>query len=179
VVVETPPNRYVIDRGARDSGTIFAASIEHLDQVRGGWVTIARYGWPREVGSDPWPPAAPEQILQRLGDDWTALALIARAQKVGLKCAIIDLQKVLSPEACRRMGVDMHELIFAQPHPRRVRKIIEGYARSEAIGLVVIDAATAPDTEPLQRIMSEVMVPEVSSLAIRTGTLIVFVDAID
>ena len=79
-----------------------------------------------------------------------ALHAIASAQKAGQKAAFIDAEHSLDPVYAANLGVNIDELLLAQPDTgEQALEICEALVRSEAVGIVVIDsvAALVPQAE--------------------------------
>ncbi|MDD6919891.1 MAG: recombinase RecA [Eubacteriales bacterium] len=84
------------------------------------------------------------------GKTTLALHVIAEAQKAGGKAAFIDAEHALDPEYSRNLGVDIDNLIVAQPDTgEQGLEICEMLVRSGAIDIIVIDsvAALVPKSE--------------------------------
>ena len=79
-----------------------------------------------------------------------ALHAIAEVQKKGGKAAFIDAEHALDPVYAKNLGVDINELLLAQPDTgEQALEICEALVRSNAIDIVVIDsvAALVPQAE--------------------------------
>ena len=79
-----------------------------------------------------------------------ALHAIAEIQKAGGRAAFIDAEHALDPTYAKNLGVDLNELLLAQPSTgEEALDICEALVRSEAIDIVVIDsvAALVPQAE--------------------------------
>ena len=79
-----------------------------------------------------------------------ALHAIAEVQKNGGRAAFIDAEHALDPTYARNLGVDINELLLAQPDTgEQALEICEALVRSEAVNIVVIDsvAALVPQAE--------------------------------
>ena len=79
-----------------------------------------------------------------------ALHAIAEVQKRGGRAAFIDAEHALDPVYARNLGVDINELLLAQPDTgEQALEICEALVRSEAVNIVVIDsvAALVPQAE--------------------------------
>jgi recombination protein RecA len=78
------------------------------------------------------------------GKTTIALHIIAEAQKKGGKAAFIDAEHALDPEYSKRLGVDIDELLVAQPDTgEQALEICEVLVRSGAVDVVVIDSVAA------------------------------------
>ena len=70
--------------------------------------------------------------------------IIAEAQKMGGTCAFIDVEHALDPAYAARIGVDVNDLLIAQPDTgEQALEIAEALIRSGAIDVVVIDSVAA------------------------------------
>lgn len=79
-----------------------------------------------------------------------ALHAIAEVQKRGGRAAFIDAEHALDPVYARNLGVNINELLLAQPDTgEQALEICEALVRSNAIDIVVIDsvAALVPQAE--------------------------------
>lgn len=78
------------------------------------------------------------------GKTTMALHAIAEAQKLGGEAAFIDAEHALDPVYARNLGVDIDNLIVAQPDTgEQALEIAEALVRSGAIDLIVIDSVAA------------------------------------
>lgn len=79
-----------------------------------------------------------------------ALHAIAEVQKSGGKAAFIDAEHALDPAYAKNLGVNINDLLLAQPDTgEQALEICEALVRSNAISIVVIDsvAALVPQAE--------------------------------
>ena len=79
-----------------------------------------------------------------------ALHAIAEVQKRGGRAAFIDAEHALDPVYAKNLGVNINELLLAQPDTgEQALEICEALVRSNAIDIVVIDsvAALVPQAE--------------------------------
>ena len=79
-----------------------------------------------------------------------ALHAIAEVQKLGGRAAFIDAEHALDPIYAKNLGVNINELLLAQPDTgEQALEICEALVRSNAIDIVVIDsvAALVPQAE--------------------------------
>ena len=84
------------------------------------------------------------------GKTTVALHAIAEVQKTGGRAAFIDAEHALDPEYAKRLGVNINELLLAQPDTgEQALEICEALVRSEAVSIIVIDsvAALVPQAE--------------------------------
>lgn len=84
------------------------------------------------------------------GKTTVALHAIAEAQRKGEKAAFIDAEHAIDPEYARKLGVNIDELILAQPdYGEQAMSIVEILVKSEAVSLIVVDsvAALVPQAE--------------------------------
>ena len=78
------------------------------------------------------------------GKTTIALHIIAEAQKKGGKAAFIDAEHALDPDYASKLGVDIAELLVAQPDTGvHALEICEVLVRSGALDVVVIDSVAA------------------------------------
>lgn len=125
------------------------------------------------------------------GKTTLALHVIANAQKAGGMAAFIDVEHALDPAYARKIGVDLDNLLVAQPTSgEEALNITESLARSGALDVIVIDsvAALTPRAEldgemgathvGLQaRLMSQAM-RKMTALLAQTKTLCIFTNQI-
>lgn len=125
------------------------------------------------------------------GKTTIALHAIAEVQKRWETAAFIDAEHALDPEYARRLGVDIDNLLLAQPdYGEQALQIAEELAKSGAIKLIVIDsvAAMVPRAEVegdmgdshmgLQARMMSQWLRKLTSILAKTGTTIIFINQI-
>ncbi len=84
------------------------------------------------------------------GKTTLALHIAAEAQKLGGSAAFIDAEHALDPTYAQSIGVDINELLVAQPdNGEQALEIAEALIRSDAIDVIIIDsvAALVPKSE--------------------------------
>ncbi|MBP5284889.1 MAG: recombinase RecA [Kiritimatiellae bacterium] len=125
------------------------------------------------------------------GKTTIALHVVANAQKAGGIAAFIDAEHALDPSYAKRIGVDLDNLIVAQPNSgEEALTICEQLVKSGALDVVVVDsvAALTPQAEidgamgdshmGLQaRLMSQAM-RKLTALISQTKTLLIFTNQI-
>ena len=78
------------------------------------------------------------------GKTTLALHVIAEAQKAGGRAAFIDAEHALDPEYASNLGVDIGELLVAQPDTgEQALEICEMLVRSGALDVIVVDSVAA------------------------------------
>jgi recombination protein RecA len=78
------------------------------------------------------------------GKTTLALHVIANAQRLGGLAAFIDAEHALDPEYCGKLGVDVENLLVAQPdNGEQALEIAETLIRSGSVDVVVIDSVAA------------------------------------
>lgn len=78
------------------------------------------------------------------GKTTVALHAVAEAQKAGGEAAFIDAEHALDPVYAKNLGVDIDNLIVAQPDTgEQALEIAEALVRSGAIDIIVIDSVAA------------------------------------
>jgi recombination protein RecA len=78
------------------------------------------------------------------GKTTICLHIIAEAQKAGGVAAFIDTEHALDVQYARRLGVDLNNLLLAQPEfGEQALEIVETLVRSNAIDVVIIDSVAA------------------------------------
>ena len=119
------------------------------------------------------------------------LHVIAQAQKLGGTCAFIDAEHALDPIFAETLGVNIDELLVAQPDTgEQALEICDNIVRSGAVDVVVIDsvAALTPKAEiegemgdthvGLQaRLMSQAMRKMTGNIK-QSNTLVIFINQI-
>ena len=125
------------------------------------------------------------------GKTTLALHVIANAQKAGGMAAFIDVEHALDPQYAKRIGVDLDNLLVAQPTTgEEALNIAESLVRSGALDVVVVDsvAALTPKAElegqmgdahvgQQARLMSQAM-RKLTALLDTTKTLCIFTNQI-
>src|SRR6476619_2878946 len=123
------------------------------------------------------------------GKTTVALQVIAEAQKTGGMAAFVDAEHALDPIYARKLGVDVDNLLVAQPdYGEQALEIAEALVRSNAIDVLVVDsvAALVPKAElegemgdshmGLQaRLMSQALRKLTGGVA-RSHTLVIFIN---
>jgi len=123
------------------------------------------------------------------GKTTVALHAIAEAQRKGGIAAFIDAEHALDPTYARRLGVDVDNLLVAQPDTgEQALEIAEMLVRSGAVDVVVVDsvAALVPKAEiegemgdahvGLQaRLMSQALRKLAGSIS-KSGTIAIFIN---
>ncbi len=78
------------------------------------------------------------------GKTTLALHIAAEAQKLGGSAAFIDAEHALDPTYAQQIGVDINELLVAQPdNGEQALEIAEALIRSDAIDVIIIDSVAA------------------------------------
>ena len=125
------------------------------------------------------------------GKTTLALHVVANAQKAGGVAAFIDAEHALDPTYAKKIGVDLDNLIVAQPNSgEEALTICEQLAKSGALDVIVVDsvAALTPQAEidgnmgdshmGLQaRLMSQAM-RKLTSILNQTKTLCIFTNQV-
>jgi recombination protein RecA len=125
------------------------------------------------------------------GKTTLGLHLIAEAQKAGGIAAFIDAEHAIDPDYARNLGVNVDDLLVAQPGSgEEALEIVDGLVRSGAVDVIVIDsvAALVPKAEVegdmgdthvgLQaRLMSQAL-RKLAAGAAKSNTAVVFINQI-
>ncbi|MCX7625239.1 MAG: recombinase RecA [Candidatus Sumerlaeaceae bacterium] len=78
------------------------------------------------------------------GKTTLALHVVANAQKMGGVAAYIDAEHAMDPVYCRKLGVNVDELLISQPDTgEQALDIVETLVRSNAVDVIVIDSVAA------------------------------------
>jgi len=123
------------------------------------------------------------------GKSTIALATVAKAQQMGLTCAYIDAEHALDPTYMQAVGVDLDNLLLAQPdYGEQGIDIADRLLRTGEIGVIVVDsvAALVPKAEldgemeqahmGLQARMMAKAMRKLTGLASQHGTLLIFIN---
>jgi recombination protein RecA len=123
------------------------------------------------------------------GKSTLALTAVAKAQEMGLTCAYIDAEHALDPVYMQAVGIDLDNLLLAQPdYGEQGFDIADRLLRTGDIGLIVIDsvAALVPKAEldgemeqqqmGLQARMMAKAMRKLTGLAAQHDTLIIFIN---
>jgi recombination protein RecA len=123
------------------------------------------------------------------GKSTLALTAVAKAQQMGLTCAYIDAEHALDPVYMQAVGIDLDNLLLAQPdYGEQGFDIADRLLRTGDIGLIVIDsvAALVPKAEldgemeqmqmGLQARMMAKAMRKLTGLASQHDTLIIFIN---
>jgi recombination protein RecA len=125
------------------------------------------------------------------GKTTLALSIVAQAQKMGGKAALIDAEHAFDPIYAQNIGVDIDQMYISQPDDgEQALDIAETLIRSGAIDMVVIDsvAALTPRAEiegemgdshmGLQaRLMSQAL-RKLTGITSKTKTTVIFINQI-
>lgn len=125
------------------------------------------------------------------GKTTLCLSTVAEVQKAGGVAAFVDAEHALDPSFARKMGVNIDELLVAQPdNGEEALEITESLVRSNAIDIIIVDsvAALVPRAElegnmgdaqmGLQaRLMSQAMRKLTGTIA-KSKTVVIFVNQI-
>lgn len=125
------------------------------------------------------------------GKTTLTLQTIAECQKAGGNCAFIDAEHALDPTYAKKLGVNLNELMVAQPdNGEQALELADTLVRSGSVDLVVIDsvAALTPKAEiegemgdshmGLQaRLMSQAL-RKITGNAKRNNTMVIFINQI-
>ncbi len=123
------------------------------------------------------------------GKTTVALHIVAEAQKRGGEAAFVDAEHALDPMYAQKLGVDIDNLIVAQPDTgEQGLEIAEALVRSGALDVIVIDsvAALVPKAEIegemgdshvglLARLMSQAL-RKLTGITSKTGTTVIFIN---
>lgn len=123
------------------------------------------------------------------GKTTVALHVVAEAQKMGGEAAFIDAEHALDPVYAQKLGVDIDNLIVAQPDTgEQALDIAEALVRSGALDVIVIDsvAALVPRAEIegemgdshvglLARLMSQAL-RKLTAIVAKSGTVVIFIN---
>jgi len=78
------------------------------------------------------------------GKSTLALSIVAQAQKLGITCAYVDAEHALDPVYMDAVGVDVDELVFAQPsYGEEALEIVDKLVASGELGVIVIDSVAS------------------------------------
>lgn len=148
-----------------------------LDKALGG-------GWARGRVSEIYGP-------ESSGKTTLTLHAIAEAQKLGEKCAFIDVEHAFDPIYAEALGINVEELLFSQPSSgEEALQIVEMLAKSGVVKVIVVDsvAALLPRAEIEKEIgdstvgrqaglMSQAM-RKLPAVCAKTGTTLLFINQI-
>ena len=78
------------------------------------------------------------------GKTTLALHVVASAQRLGGVAAYVDAEHAMDPIYCRKLGINVDELLISQPDTgEQALDIVETLVRSNAVDVVVIDSVAA------------------------------------
>ena len=123
------------------------------------------------------------------GKTTLALTAVSECQKAGGRAAFVDAEHAIDPSYAQQLGVDTDELILSQPdNGEQALEIVEMFAKSEAIDIVVVDsvAALVPQVElegemsdnsvgAHARLMSKAM-RKLAGVLNKTGCTVIFIN---
>ncbi len=125
------------------------------------------------------------------GKTTLALHIVAESQKLGGICAYIDAEHAMDPEYAKNIGVNIKDLLIAQPDTgEQGLEICESLVRSGKIDVVVIDsvAALTPKDEiegdmgashmgKQARLMSQAL-RKLTAIVAKSHTVVIFINQI-
>ena len=125
------------------------------------------------------------------GKTTVALHIAAEAQKQGGEVAFIDVEHALDPVYARALGVDIDNLVVAQPDSgEQALDIAEALVRSGAIDVLIVDSVAAMTTKAeiegemgdshvgmLARLMSQAM-RKLTSIISKSNCVAIFINQI-
>lgn len=84
------------------------------------------------------------------------LSIITEAQKIGLKCAYIDMELAMAKELAKKIGVNIKDMLYAQPVSGESAMSLTESFLDNGIKLIIIDSVSAmvPEDE-LERDMNQ------------------------
>ncbi|WP_146638084.1 recombinase RecA [Spiroplasma clarkii] len=145
----------------------------------------------RAIGIGGYPKGRIIEIFGPESSGKTTLSLhaVAETQKFGGRAAFIDAEHALDPKYAKNLGVDIENLVVAQPDSgEQALDILEMLVKSKTISLVVVDsvAALVPQTEldgemgdqniGLQaRLMSKAL-RKLNGIISKTNTTVIFIN---
>ena len=123
------------------------------------------------------------------GKTTVALHVVAEAQKMGGEAAFIDAEHALDPVYAKKLGVDIDNLIVAQPDTgEQALDIAEALVRSGALDVIVVDSVAALDPKAeidgemgdshvglLARLMSQAL-RKLTAVISKSGTVVIFIN---
>jgi recombination protein RecA len=78
------------------------------------------------------------------GKSTLALSVVAQAQRQGLRCAYVDAEHALDPVYMKAVGIDLDELLLAQPdYGEQALEIVDKLIRTGELGVIVIDSVAS------------------------------------
>lgn len=78
------------------------------------------------------------------GKSTLCLQLVRECQKTGGKVAYIDAEQALDPKYAKKLGVNVDDLIFAQPgNGEQALEIADALAKSGEVSLIIVDSVSA------------------------------------
>lgn len=166
------------EQAVDDTMSVIPTGSVSLDAALGIW------GFPRGRVVEVYGPEAS-------GKTTLALHVVANAQKLGGVAAYIDAEHAMDPNYCRKLGINVDELLISQPDTgEQALDIVETLVRSNAVDVVVIDsvAALVPKAEiegemgdsfvGLQaRLMSQALRKLTAAIS-RSNTCVIFINQI-
>ena len=128
---------------------------EKIDVIPSGSLQLDR-----ALGVGGYPKGRIVEIFGNESSGKTTLSLqaIAQCQKLGGRCAYIDLEHALDAKFCEINGVDLSKLLLAQPESgEQSFSLMEALIKTDMIDLIVVDsvAALVPNAELLGEIQDQ------------------------
>lgn len=125
------------------------------------------------------------------GKTTLALHIIAEAQKLGGKAAVVDAEHALDPDYARKLGVDVDELYVSQPdNGEQALEITDSLIKSGKMAIVLVDSVAAlvpraelegdmgdPQMGLQARLMSQAL-RKLTGMTNQTKTILIFINQI-
>jgi recombination protein RecA len=125
------------------------------------------------------------------GKTTLALQVIAEAQKLGGRAAVIDAEHALDPTYARKLGVDVDHLFVSQPdNGEQALEICESLIKSGKFAIILVDSVAAlvpraelegdmgdPQMGLQARLMSQAM-RKLTAVTNNTKTILIFINQI-
>ncbi len=176
-----------LDKEFGEGSVLSGTSVSPYDDV----LPTGSLGLDRALGIGGYPMGSIIEVYGAPAAGKTTLALhaIAKAQEKGELCLFVDVEHGLDPQYAEQLGVDMGEILIAQPtYAQEALTIVDKLARTGNIGLIIVDsvAALVPKEEldgdvhkdhvaRQARIMSQFL-RRITGFVHKTGCLVIFVN---
>jgi recombination protein RecA len=116
-------------------------TVQHIDCISTGCISLDN-----AIGIGGVPRGRIIEIYgpESSGKTTICLHVIAEAQKAGGIAAFVDTEHALDVQYAKRLGVDLNNLLLAQPEfGEQALEIVETLVRSNAIDVVIVDSVAA------------------------------------
>lgn len=127
-----------------EQGTVIRVGNEHIPTIP--FVPTGAMTLDRAIGLGGFPMGRIIELFgaESSGKTTLALSIVAQAQAEGKTCLYIDAEQALDPVYALSIGINMDDLLLAQPeYGEKAFDIMERMIRSQEVDVIVVDSVAA------------------------------------